>query len=55
MATKGLSRRALLLWMAWARISLPVPLSPWIRTLMSVGAIRLALCRTLSTRGLRKM
>ena len=36
MAMKGPWRRALRLWMAWANISLPVPLSPRSRTLLSL-------------------
>ena len=38
MATKGLLRRGLPLWMARARSSLPVPLSPVINTRASVPA-----------------
>ncbi len=40
MATNGRSARGLLRWMAWATSSFPVPLSPWIRTVESVGATR---------------
>ncbi len=38
MGTKGLSRRGELAWMALAMSSLPVPLSPWIRTVERLGA-----------------
>ena len=36
--TNGSSKRVLRLWMANARRSLPVPLSPWIKTGKSVRA-----------------
>jgi hypothetical protein len=39
-AMKGLSARALALWMAWANSSFPVPLSPVISTVKSVRAKR---------------
>ena len=39
-ATNGLFLRGLFWWMAWATSSLPVPVSPWISTLASVGAMR---------------
>ena len=38
MGTNGLSRRGELAWMALAMISLPVPLSPWIKTVDRLGA-----------------
>ena len=38
--TKGASRRELRRWMARAMSSLPVPLSPWTRTVASVLATR---------------
>ncbi|MNP42835.1 hypothetical protein D3C76_1366240 [compost metagenome] len=44
-ATKGLSRRPLKLWMWRATSSLPVPVSPMISTLASLGATR---CRCAS-------
>ena len=43
MATKGWFARGLARWMARASSSLPVPLSPWIRTLASLAATRCAL------------
>ena len=38
MATNGLVLRGLLVWMALATSSLPVPVSPWISTVALVGA-----------------
>ncbi len=38
MGTKGLSLRGELAWMALAMSSLPVPLSPWMRTVERLGA-----------------
>ena len=46
--TKGLAARSEKLWMARARISLPVPLSPVMRTLTLVRAMRWA--KTMSSR-----
>ena len=37
--TTGFSRRPLSSWRVWATISLPVPLSPVMRTVVSVRAI----------------
>ena len=42
-AIKGASLRRLLPWMARATTSLPVPLSPMISTVVSVGATRLTI------------
>ena len=38
MVTMGIKRRGLKLWMARATSSLPVPLSPWMSTVVSLGA-----------------
>ncbi len=38
--TKGLSLRGPLKWRAFATSSLPVPVSPWIRTETSLSVIR---------------
>ncbi len=45
-ATKGLEARGLFLWMARATSSLPVPVSPVIRTVAPVGATRAINSRT---------
>ena len=37
---EGLARRGLASWMAWATSSLPVPVSPMMRTVSAVGAMR---------------
>ena len=39
MATKGSRLRALAAWMAWAKSSLPVPLSPLMRMAAELAAI----------------
>ena len=49
--TKGPARRRLLRWIASATTSLPVPLSPVIRTEASVGAMRPASSSTCIRRG----
>ena len=46
MDTNGLSRRPLPAWIALATSSLPVPLSPMIRTVASVGATLTIRART---------
>ena len=55
MATKGLARRGLALWMARASNSLPVPLSPVISTRASVPATMCAWESFSSTSELRVM
>ena len=42
MGMNGALRRGLALWMAWANISLPVPLSPVISTLLGLAAAQAA-------------
>ena len=49
----GLSRRWLAEWIARAISSLPVPVSPWIKTVASVGATRRTLSSTAVRAGLR--
>ena len=45
-ATKGFETRGLFLWMARATSSLPVPVSPVMRTVALVGATRAIICRS---------
>ncbi len=54
-ATNGFFFRGLFWWIAWATSSLPVPVSPWISTLASVGAIRGSLSITSFIAGLEPM
>src|SRR4029450_13448414 len=51
-ATKGLSLRSLAAWMARARSSLPVPVSPTTRTERSLSAARRPAVRTASAAAL---
>jgi hypothetical protein len=51
--TTGLSRRPLSSCTVWATISLPVPLSPVMRTVVSVRAILRAVARSDSMEGER--
>ena len=53
--TKVWSRRALMLWMARAMSSLPVPVSPRIRTVESVGATMATCFRTFFSAALEPM
>ena len=49
---KGSLARGPAVWMAWARTSLPVPLSPVMSTLASMVAARRAMATALWTLGL---
>ena len=50
---KGRFDRGELPWMARATSSLPVPLSPWIRIVVRLGAARAMRSKTSRIRGLR--
>ena len=54
-ATNGSRARGLAWWMALAISSLPVPDSPWISTVASVGATRATRSRTRRISGERAM
>jgi hypothetical protein len=54
-AMKGLSLRSLCWWMYRAKSSFPVPLSPWMRTLALLAAMRRARCVRSSMAGLPAM
>ena len=54
-ATKGPSRRELRVWMARAISSLPVPLSPSMRTVASVFATRCTTAKISRMRGVLPM
>jgi hypothetical protein len=53
--TKERPHRELILWIAWAMSSLPVPVSPWINTVEPVGATRSTCSSTASSEGLLPM